>query len=272
MEGSRTAAQFQFRPGTLDQSIFDAVVRHNEYRLPRRFHAGDVIVDIGGHIGSFSHAVLTRGAGQVYTFEAEPANFERVCRHLAPFGTRAVARQAAVFRSDQDMPHLSYAYSVDQRNTGGGGICSWQTEQQVPVVKFDDAIDEITQQGRRRVRLLKLDCEGSEWPILLTTRRLHLVDAICGEYHVDNFCGPLRVEAYPHYSPELLRDFLTGQGFVVELEPTQLPCGLFFARRPGVAKFGSARRSGLLGYAAGRSYRLLLKLRRFLAGTKKIEV
>ena len=33
------------------------------------------------------------------------------------------------------------------------------------------------------MRLLKLDCEGAEWPILLTSRRLHLIDEIVGEFH-----------------------------------------------------------------------------------------
>jgi hypothetical protein len=34
----------------------------------------------------------------------------------------------------------------------------------------------------KRVRLLKLACEGAEWPILVTSKELRRVDAICGKY------------------------------------------------------------------------------------------
>ena len=34
----------------------------------------------------------------------------------------------------------------------------------------------VTEGGAGRVRLLKLDCEGAEWPILLTSQRLRLVN------------------------------------------------------------------------------------------------
>jgi len=30
---------------------------------------------------------------------------------------------------------------------------------------------------------VKLDCEGAEWPVLLTSRRLGLIREICGEFH-----------------------------------------------------------------------------------------
>ncbi len=42
--------------------------------------------------------------------------------------------------------------------------------------------DEILKQFTR-VRLLKLDCEGSEFPILLTCQLLERVEQILGEYH-----------------------------------------------------------------------------------------
>ena len=52
-----------FRNGTLDQAIFNGVVVLNEYRLPERFAPGDIVIDVGAHIGSFAEAVVSRGAG-----------------------------------------------------------------------------------------------------------------------------------------------------------------------------------------------------------------
>ena len=55
-----------FRSGTLDEAIFNAVVGFNEYRLPDRFVPGDIVIDIGAHIGTFAQAVLARGCENVY--------------------------------------------------------------------------------------------------------------------------------------------------------------------------------------------------------------
>jgi FkbM family methyltransferase len=261
MEGS-PAAHWQFRPGTWDRATFESVVAHNEYRLPDRFEPDDVIVDVGGHIGSFSYAALSRGAGQVFTFEASPANCEVLRHNLAPFGARSVVRHAAVFRSDSDLQSLPFFLPADPGHTGGGGVHPLPGSRAVPAVGFDHVIDEVTRHGQRRVRLLKLDCEGSEWPILLTTRRLGLVDAICGEYHIADFRGPLRVEGHDRYSTDLLEQVLHSHGFTVELDPTQLPVGLFFAWRAGVPAFAPACQPGVLTTAARRSRGLLAGLLR----------
>ncbi len=188
----------------------------------------------------------------MFTFEPAADNFALLCRHLAPFEARAVVRRAAVFRSDRDVASLPFGPTLDRANTGGFAVWNGPDCGPVPGVAFDAVLDEVTRAGRQRVRLVKLDCEGSEWPILLTSRRLGLIDALCGEYHVDDFRGPLRVEGFGRYRPELLRDVLTAQGFAVELEPTRLPVGLFFARRPGVPGWAPRRRMGGMLAALGR--------------------
>src|SRR5665213_1913253 len=58
-------AHWRLRPRTIDRRIFRHVVIDNEYALPDRFHPDDTILDIGGHVGSFSLAALRRGAGMV---------------------------------------------------------------------------------------------------------------------------------------------------------------------------------------------------------------
>ena len=65
---------WSFRPGTLDQSIFDGVVALDEYRLPERFGPDDIVVDVGAHIGSFAYAVVLRGGKHVWSIEPDRAN------------------------------------------------------------------------------------------------------------------------------------------------------------------------------------------------------
>ena len=48
------AEPWSFRDGTLDQAIFNAVVRFNEYRLPERFAPTDIIIDVDGVYGTLT--------------------------------------------------------------------------------------------------------------------------------------------------------------------------------------------------------------------------
>jgi hypothetical protein len=99
------------------------------------------------------------------------------------------------------------------------------------------------------VRLLKLDCEGAEWPILLTSRRLHLIDEICGEFHEIggdfleiNEDRPAQRPVFSFanvekFTIDLLVEHLTDAGFTVTWHRHTRPggaiegLGLFFATR-----------------------------------------
>jgi FkbM family methyltransferase len=183
-----------FRPGTNDQDIYTLVVHHTEYRLPKCFQADDIVIDVGAHIGFFTEAVLQRGCRKVYSIEADEENIQVARQNLQPFidQGKVVVIHGALWRSDPNddvlyfdrYPHLAgFPGGKGLINTGGGGVM-WPTgETVVPKIAFDSFLLEITGNGAHRVRLLKLDCEGSEWPILFTAKTLHLIDEICGEFH-----------------------------------------------------------------------------------------
>jgi FkbM family methyltransferase len=174
---------FVFRPGTNDEIMFHHIQEVDEYHLPATFSARDIVIDIGVHIGAFSYKVLRRGVGRVYGFEADPANFACAVRNLQGFGNRVQLRHAAVWRSDRPVATLNFTRSHDPANTGGGNTLWEEGAIEVPAIAFDNVLHEITQGGKQRIRLLKIDCEGAEFPILMTSRRLHLIDEIAGEFH-----------------------------------------------------------------------------------------
>ena len=185
---------WSFRSGTLDQLIFASVVADNEYRLPERFEPEDVVVDVGAHIGSFAYAVALRGGQHVWSIEPDRTNCALAAGHLRPYVDRGNVRliHAAVWRSDPNDDELrfngyhalpqSYPGMEGVLNTGGGSVL-WGLGEPVAKIAFDDVVDLATNRGEHRVRLLKLDCEGAEWPIVLTSQRLHLIDEIVGEFH-----------------------------------------------------------------------------------------
>ena len=72
---------FHFRENTYDASIFDFVVRQNEYELGDL--SGKRILDVGGHIGCFALKALRCNAEKVVSFEPSQENYELAASNLA---------------------------------------------------------------------------------------------------------------------------------------------------------------------------------------------
>jgi len=236
----RQLSEFLLRPGTNDDVIYASVVERNEYRVPDDL-AGAIVIDIGMHVGAFSHLALLRGAAEVHGFEPEPANFACAARNLAPFAGRTHLHPSAVWHADAPRSALHFFRSTDAGNAGGGTLI-WETDGPlVDAVRFDTVIEEVTRQGRRRVNLLKIDCEGAEFPVLLTSERLGDVDRIVGEYHelrAGELPRHVRVPGVEQFTIDLLAAHLERSGFAVSLEPQATAefgaLGLFFAERVSV--------------------------------------
>jgi len=253
---------WQFRPGTLDKAIFNGVVLFNEYQLPLRFAPGDIVIDIGAHIGSFAEAVLSRGCESIYCIEADRLNVEAAAVNLKPYIEKGYVRLVigAAWRSDSNTDELyfdgyhpfpeSYTGMEGIINTGSGSVI-WPDGEPVTKVAFDGIVDLVTNHGEKRVRLLKLDCEGAEWPILLTSQRLELIDEICGEFHEigggfleisENRSSKEPVFSYDgsaKFTIDVLVNYLNNAGFALTYSRHRRPTGelegmgLFFATREG---------------------------------------
>lgn len=211
---------FTFRPETTDQHITAAIWNHGEYWLPERFSASDVVIDAGCHIGAFMAACLDRRPGLVVGFEADPANAAIAEAHFAN-DPRAVVRHLALWRSDMSGPatvhHSGYGHEQDMVNTGSGDVFA-SAGPSVATVALDEVL-----QIYGPVRLLKLDCEGSEFPILLTSHALRLVQTIVGEVH--EYGGPADELAPPFELPRsfpwtglALGTYLISQGYTVQMQ------------------------------------------------------
>ena len=227
---------FSLRPGTNDDVIYTNVVTRNEYRVPEDL-SGAVVIDVGMHVGAFSYLALTRGAAELHGFEPEVSNYLCAAQNLAPFGARVHLHHRAVWRSDITAPALHFWRSTDDANAGGGTLI-WDTDGPlVDVVSFDDVVDTISENGRRRISLLKIDCEGAEFPILLTSSRLGRIDRIVGEYHELRAELPqhVRLPGCEQFTVETLAAHLETFGFAVTQEQqataTFGALGLFFAER-----------------------------------------
>lgn len=239
-----TSTSFEFRPGTCDENVYRSVVELNEYRLPDKFDVSDVIFDVGAHIGSFAKACIDRGAGKVYAFEPDFENFMQIRKNLANEikKGRVVLLPVGVWRSDKDARLLyQTGWSIDagEINTGSGDLIhSKPGDTIIPVFPLDRLINGLATPGSPLygwIRLLKLDCEYSEWPILWTMREFGRVRAICGEYHETKRLPDFaRLNESHTYDRASLTARLESQDYNVETRPHEgSNLGLFWAWQMG---------------------------------------
>lgn len=212
--------------------VLAGVLYMDEYGVAgQSFAPSDVIVDVGAHIGAFSYLCHLRGSRSIHCFEPARRNFKLLERNLRSLaGVHAL--NAAVWRSDGDKaPKLVLSGPIGD-NTGAnsvlaaGRVVDFDTQtidrepspeaHPVASVPLDDILERF-----ERVKLLKLDCEGSEFPILLTSRLLHKVERIVGEIHEVTeewmeFLDPqCRLEGRRAYRKEALVEKLESVGFAV---------------------------------------------------------
>ncbi len=212
-------ARFELRHGTQDQQVFDEVVVANQYQLPDKIQPDSLIIDIGANIGCFAVACLLRGAEAVICFEPSQSNFRQLIKNVSPWEGKAACFMAGVWRSDKEQE-----ISISEGH-GTAACACFPTEMgdyeewRVNSIGLDQIVMESSDGGKRRVNLLKIDAEYSEYPILYSCTCLDLVDEIVGEAHEFNEKCVLKSDYYKHPSydnsaGEMLR-FLRDHGFSV---------------------------------------------------------
>lgn len=208
-----------------DEAIFNTVVYLNEYGLLLLDNA--VILDIGAHIGSFAYMAQKLGASRIYCYEASPDNFELLKENTFDFSQIEIHNRA-VWRSDEVVDKIFFQRASNSAMTGSGGVMCTEGIP-VPAVRFDEILNIIG-----NVDLLKLDAEGSEFPILFTSQRLNQINEIVGEYHeIYNIPQPLKIEGQHEFTGSALVQHLQKSGFNVEFEHVEENLGKFHAWRPG---------------------------------------
>lgn len=234
--------KLKFRPNTIDKNIFGMIYLVNEYHMPDQFDQEDIIIDIGAHGGYFAITALRKGAGKVIAIEANQANYKLARENLSEFldqdSPKVDLRYAAVWRSDKNEDILYHHTFEDLFNTGSSFVSVKKGDGISKKIALDDLIMEATDQGKKRIRMLKIDCEGAEFPILLTSKKLDLVDEISGEYHETDKEVSDSDQSRKKSTSERLKLYLEKYGFTVRVKPCEkfddkkwTNLGMFYATR-----------------------------------------
>jgi FkbM family methyltransferase len=207
-----------------DKSIFQSCFVENEYNLIN-FQEDDVIIDLGCHIGSFSLLAYKKGSRRIFSFEAMNYNYEIALQNLK--NTNVVIENIAIWRSDVDGETIQMNTNIVDWNTGMATIVTNPENIEnvtIKTKKLDSILSDFQQ-----VRFLKVDIEGSEYPVLYTSKQLHKILEISGEFHE---LEQNQINGY-NFDRQGLKRFLEDSGFVVKIEQAywSKTCGFFNAKK-----------------------------------------
>jgi FkbM family methyltransferase len=163
------------------------VYADDEYslRAMRRGEGGRfVVVDVGAHVGIFALAVCERFPGAVvHCFEPSTAAFAFLSRNASGNGLngRVRVRNAAVSDVDGSLEFFEDTAGSCRNSLYPELARDGHLPTRVTSLSFDTVVGEIGED----IDLLKLDCEGGEYPILLGAgdAALRRVRRVALEYH-----------------------------------------------------------------------------------------
>lgn len=172
-------------PGSIALDTVTRELRHDCYGLDRiDFAPGDIVLDVGAHVGLFaSYVGLRYPEVSVHAFEPFPDNFELLRANVGRSGASNVRIYPFAVSGDGRLLKMA----TNPENSGGATCHSltltYGAADMIPSATLDAVFDAL---GIERCKLLKIDCEGSEYEILLATRSLEKVEYLSGEFHFND--------------------------------------------------------------------------------------
>ena len=217
----RGGAQFKVRVNTPDAMVIWEIWRAKVYddkRIP--ISAGDVVVDMGAHIGAFAvRAARLAHHGQVYAYEASIKNYDLLTenRQLNELENLYIENSAV-----SNQRGLMALYTPANNSILGSLL--QDTSSFMEMVQSITFSDIIAEHALAQIDFLKVDVEGAEFDILLacSAETFAKIRRMVIEYH--EFEGDERTHRD-------LTDLLVSHGFKVVVEKAIFPQPHWFGTR-----------------------------------------
>jgi len=126
--------------------------------------AGDVVFDVGSHLGAFTRFALQRNAGLIVAFEPDPTNiacYKRTFQQEIVDG-RVILVEAALWEASGTLDFTTGAHSA-AGYVSGTGLVHPEVKGSIPTKVPATTIDEtVARLNLDRLDFIKMDIEGSE--------------------------------------------------------------------------------------------------------------
>ena len=216
-DGSRFFLRTLLDAWVVKETVLDRVYE----RFADPVAADWTILDVGAGLGDFTVSAARRAArGEVHAYEPAPSSAALLRRNLEVNGIgnvtvfeEAVAGARGEVFLEQDVPE-AVMFKLAHPRLGRGGLAatvSGPRGDRVAAVTLADAVKRLPGE---RCDLLKMDCEGSEYEILLGAEPalLDRIDRISIEYHDFDHADRARE----------LRAYLQSLGRSVRMRPSEV--------------------------------------------------
>ncbi|MFA5014772.1 MAG: FkbM family methyltransferase [Actinomycetota bacterium] len=179
--------KISYREETCDKKVIDENLVSDiffkgvpEYR-PKQ---NDVIIDIGAHIGAFSILAATRvNKNNIFAIEASKDSFEYLKRNIMINNLQNISAFNLALTDHDGNVQLYH----DLKNGNWGDTVTRQVSDEYEVVKACTLADFMIGNKIYKCDFMKLNCEGSEFKIILSTPKEYLkkIKIILILYHLD---------------------------------------------------------------------------------------
>jgi len=182
---------FHFQDSILSESVnmIAHELNNNEYDFNIDFKEGDIVIDIGANVGMVSILLAKKFPFlKIYSFEPLKENYDNFIKNIELNNIPKeviTAENKAVTKDGR-----SITMSINSANKGGSSTTDVISINSI-MTKENSQVESITLEeifkkyNINKLKLLKIDCEGSEYEILYNadTNLLKNIENLRGEFH-----------------------------------------------------------------------------------------
>ena len=179
---TRSGIKYFARGKTADKGIILEVFYDNAY-LPKiegfKIEKDDIVIDVGAQIGVFSILAAKSFEAKVFSFEPLKENYDILLKNIKINHLKNITPvKKAICRKNG-----TAKLYIDEENTGGHSIFFKKNKHEIiECITLKDVFNNFK---IKKCDFLKLDCEGCEYDVIITTpyEILKKIDKISMEFH-----------------------------------------------------------------------------------------